>query len=78
MSLEDSYWCDVRQAPDVDSVMRAVLNYVMRAKHNETVASRVSKYARVLESFYQDEALPEHVSERRPRLPHHSVQPDES
>jgi hypothetical protein len=60
----DEYWRDVRRKPNDSNIMRSVLSRVMCAKMQESLQNRACKYARVLESFYQQDLLPDDVPQR--------------
>jgi hypothetical protein len=60
------YWRDVRQKPNARNTMRSVLTCTMRTKDpgREALQNRVYKYARVLESFHQNDVISDEIPQR--------------
>ncbi len=62
----EEYWRQVRQKPNERNVMRSVLAFTMRTREpgREALQNRIIKYAKVLEYFYQIEAISEEIPQR--------------
>jgi hypothetical protein len=56
------YFRDIRQKPNEHNIMRSVLKFTMQAKGNQQRLFRLYKRAPVLEQFYAEGVIPDHVA----------------
>jgi len=60
----DPYWFGFHQPPNDHNLMLSVLSYNMQSKHDEPIQTLNYKYAKVLESFYDVNVVPDNVAQR--------------